>query len=98
MTKRYPALLNGSLVTARKSGRAWMVGGDYVQPGQSIQIMTMKGVRPAWYSLRGAVLRFSDYASPREAQEGFAAVACAHEQAGERVPTRVAAIAAQQIN
>ena len=61
MPKTYKALLNGELTTARKMGRTWLVGGDKVQPGQSVSILLERDGRPAWYTLNGAVLKFSDY-------------------------------------
>ena len=93
MTKRYPALINGQPATARKNGKTWMVGGDFVQPGQSIQVMTTKNGQPAWYSLRGGVLRFSDFASKQEIISGYTEVAKAHRNAMESVPVRVAVFA-----
>ncbi len=59
--KTYRALLNGEEVTARKMGRTWLVGGDKVQPGQAISILLEKDGRPAWFTLNGAVLKFSDF-------------------------------------
>jgi hypothetical protein len=56
----YTALLNGTECTAKKVNGVWTVGGDYDTSG-SVQLVMERGGRPAWFTLRGCVLKFSDY-------------------------------------
>ena len=69
--KQYDAILNGTPCKARKMGRHWLVGGDFVSPGDLVSIVIERDGRPAWYNLRGAVVRFSDWASPVELHDIF---------------------------
>jgi hypothetical protein len=63
----YPAIWNGHHVTAKrhKSGR-WLIGGDWPHPGDAISILSAKHGRPAWFTLRGCFLVFSDFAAQAE--------------------------------
>ena len=81
MAKRFAALLNGYETTAYKRGGNWLVGGDYVQPGQKIQILSEKNGTPAWFSLNGSRMRFCDFASECEIERGLALVAQANANA-----------------
>lgn len=57
----YTALLNGEETTARKHNGRWMVGGDFDTSGSVLILMDRNG-RPAWFKLKGCVLKFDDYA------------------------------------
>ena len=61
----YLATLNGSPVKAKKVNGRWMVGGDFDTSG-NVQIILDVNGRPAWHTLRGFVLKFSDFATPEE--------------------------------
>lgn len=61
----YKAFHHGAKMTAKKVGNRWMVGGDYDTNGALI-LMPHKGGW-AWFALRGAVLKFQDYATAEEA-------------------------------
>jgi hypothetical protein len=66
------AYLNGSPTTARKSGRRWLVGGDFPQKGDCIQIAALHKdwangcERWAWHTLKGCFLRFDDFMTTGE--------------------------------
>lgn len=62
----YKAILNGQQTTAKKVGGRWMVGGDFDTRG-SVSILMERHGRPAWFTLRGCVAKFSDYATEGEA-------------------------------
>tara|TARA_R100001440_G_scaffold17755_1_gene29803 strand:+ start:43 stop:540 length:498 start_codon:yes stop_codon:yes gene_type:complete len=66
----YPAFHFGTKMTAKKVGNRWMVGGDYDTNGALI-LMPHEGGRSgwAWFGLRGAVLKFQDWASEAEVAE-----------------------------
>jgi hypothetical protein len=63
----YPAILNGQITTAKKLGGRWMIGGDFDTSG-SISILMTRDGRPAWFTLKGFVAKFSDYASNEEVE------------------------------
>jgi len=75
----YTAFHLGAKMTAKKVGNRWMVGGDYDTNGALILMpQTCKTIslitgevtyseRWAWFELRGAVLKFQDYATEEEA-------------------------------
>ena len=60
----YIAFHFGTKMTAKKVGNRWMVGGDYDTNGALI-LMPHEGGW-AWFQLRGAVLKFQDWASDAE--------------------------------
>jgi len=61
MTNIFKAYLNGQETTAKKVSGVWLVGGDKVQSGDTVEILLSKNDRPAWFSLRGCFLKFSDF-------------------------------------
>jgi hypothetical protein len=61
----YKALLNGVECTAKKVRGVWTVGGDYDTSGSVLILMKRNG-RPAWFKLRGCVLKFDDFACPSD--------------------------------
>lgn len=63
----YTAFHLGAKMTAKKVGNRWMVGGDYDTNGALI-LMPHEGGW-AWFQLRGAVLKFQDWASDAEVAE-----------------------------
>lgn len=63
----YPAILDGQKTTAKKVGGRWTVGGDFDTSG-SISILMTRDGRPAWFTLKGFVAKFSDYASEDEVE------------------------------
>lgn len=65
MTKTFPATINGIPCTAKKVKGRWMVGGDF-DTGGNVQILMERDGRPAWFTLRGFVAKFSDYATADE--------------------------------
>ena len=77
----YTAFHLGAKMTAKKVGNRWMVGGDYDANGalilmpqtcETISLITGKvtySERWAWFELRGAVLKFQDWASDAEVAE-----------------------------
>ena len=71
--KLFPAILNGSKLTAQKTvGGKWLVGGDFTLPTQSVSIATRtkkSGGRLAWHTLKGNRLVFSDFVGSDEAEK-----------------------------
>ena len=67
----YTAFHFGTKMTAKKVGNRWMVGGDYDTNGALILMPYQNGW--AWFELRGAVLKFQDYATEQEAAAQCAA-------------------------
>ena len=67
MANRYGALLDGKLTTASKRKGYWLVGGDYVLASQNVTILLPKNI-PAWYTLKGNRLVFSDYACKQDVE------------------------------
>lgn len=71
----YLAYLNGQKTTAKKIGHRWLVGGDFVQPGDKVQIAAIYkdrvwgGSRWAWHTLKGCFLIFDDFMTDEEANE-----------------------------
>ena len=63
----YTAFHLGAKMTAKKVGNRWMVGGDYDTNGALI-LMPHEGGW-AWFELRGAVLKFQDWAGEAEVAE-----------------------------
>tara|TARA_Y100000114_G_scaffold151181_1_gene167551 strand:+ start:127 stop:609 length:483 start_codon:yes stop_codon:yes gene_type:complete len=63
----YTAFHFGAKMTAKKVGNRWMVGGDYDTNGALI-LMPHEGGW-AWFELRGAVLKFQDWAGEAEVAE-----------------------------
>ncbi|GAB3282795.1 hypothetical protein GCM10027347_59270 [Larkinella harenae] len=69
------AYLNGHKTTARKAGRHWMVGGDFVSKGANVQIAALHkdwangGERWAWHKLKGCFLVFDDFMSNDQVAE-----------------------------
>lgn len=69
------AYLDGVKTTAKKVGRQWLVGGDFVQPGDKVQIAALFndsvwGVkRWSWHTLKGCFLKFDDYLTEAEIAE-----------------------------
>lgn len=57
----YTALLDGRETTARKYKGRWMIGGDFDTSGNILILLERDG-RPAWFRLKGCVLKFNDYA------------------------------------
>lgn len=61
------AYRNGIKTTAKKTGRAWLVGGDFVEKGISVQIAAWHKDREngggfwAWHRLSGCMLVFDDH-------------------------------------
>lgn len=62
---RYPAIMNGRKTTAEKIKGRWHLGGDIDTSG-SVSILMNRDSRPAWFTLRGCFLTFSDYADAGE--------------------------------
>ena len=77
----YKAIHHGAKMTAKKVNDRWMVGGDYDTNGALIMMpQTCKTIslitgevsyseRWAWFELRGAVLKFQDWAGEAEVAE-----------------------------
>ena len=63
----YTAFHFGAKMTAKKVGNRWMVGGDYDTNGALIMMPHEGGW--AWFELRGAVLKFQDWAGEAEVAE-----------------------------
>jgi len=61
MTK-YIAILNGTMTHARKVDGVWLVGGDRTGKGDLVSILLTKDGDPAWFTLSGCFLKFSDWA------------------------------------
>jgi len=55
----YKALHNGIATTARKVNGTWLVGGD--RPWGEVSILLEEEGKPAWFRLRGCVLKFEDW-------------------------------------
>lgn len=64
VNKVFPATLSGQKTTAKKVRGRWLVGGDFDTAGA--QVLLKKDGRYAWYTIRGAVAKFSDYAAESE--------------------------------
>ena len=63
----YKAIHHGAKMTAKKVNDRWMVGGDYDTNGALIMMPHEGGW--AWFELRGAVLKFQDWAGEAEVAE-----------------------------
>ena len=74
----YKAFHHGAKMTAKKVGNSWMVGGDYDTNNALVMLPTAckatnlitgevsVSERWAWHQLRGAVLKFQDWAVEEE--------------------------------
>ena len=66
--KEFYATLNGHPCWAYRDAKwkVWMVGGDFAQSDQVVQILAKKNGRLGWHTLRNGFLIFSDFASADE--------------------------------
>jgi hypothetical protein len=58
---KFKAYWNGEDTWATRVNNKWFVGGDTAPGDEDVQILLAKDERPAWYTLRGSRLVFSDY-------------------------------------
>ena len=59
---KFKAVWNGENTWATRVNNKWFVGGDVAPGDEDVQILLTKDERPAWYTLRGSRLVFSDFA------------------------------------
>ncbi len=67
--KTFKALLNGHEVDAIKVSGRWLIGGDFMQSGDSVSIALPSkrhDNRLAWFSLKGCYLKFDDFLGENE--------------------------------
>ena len=58
---KFRAYWNGEDTWATRVNSKWFVGGDVAHGDEGVEILLAKDGRPAWYTLRGSRLVFSDY-------------------------------------
>ncbi len=70
MTVEFKAYHYGAKMKAKKVNNRWMVGGDYDGNGALIMLPYTDPVTDfkgwAWHELRGAILKFTDYAEDKD--------------------------------